>query len=325
MFISAVLRAAAVLGVVLCAPVQAAESLSIGVLKFGTVNWELDTIKHHELDKANGFELEIAPFGGDQATKVALQGEAVDGIVSDWLWVSRQRSEGRGFAMVPYSSAVGALMVPADSAIAGLDDLAGKKIGVAGGPLDKSWLLLRALVESAHGIDLAQAAEPVFGAPPLLSQKLIEGELDATLNYWHHCARLEAKGYRRLVEVTNVMAELGVDGDVPALGYVFPQDLIDAKPGLIAAFANASKQAKAILADEDGEWQRLRELTKAEDDATLDAFMTRFRAGIPGEDSAAQRAAAAELFAILAQEGGEELVGPGATLAEGTFWTPAEG
>jgi hypothetical protein len=32
--------------------------LRIAVLKFGTVNWELDVIKHHGLDKANGFTLE---------------------------------------------------------------------------------------------------------------------------------------------------------------------------------------------------------------------------------------------------------------------------
>ena len=34
-------------------------SLKIGVLAFGTVNWELEVLKHHKLDLKNGFNLEI--------------------------------------------------------------------------------------------------------------------------------------------------------------------------------------------------------------------------------------------------------------------------
>ena len=46
----------------------------LGVLEFGTVNWELDVIRHHELDRANGFSLEVQGYGGDQAARIALQG-----------------------------------------------------------------------------------------------------------------------------------------------------------------------------------------------------------------------------------------------------------
>ncbi len=45
---------------------------------------------------------------------------------------------------LPYSSTEGALMVPGDSPVRSVADLAGKRLGVAGGPLDKNWLLLRA-------------------------------------------------------------------------------------------------------------------------------------------------------------------------------------
>lgn len=60
----------------------------MGVLKFGTVSWELDTIKHHGLDAAEGIDLQVVELASNQATQVALQGGAVDMIVSDWLWVS---------------------------------------------------------------------------------------------------------------------------------------------------------------------------------------------------------------------------------------------
>ncbi len=142
-------------------------------------------------------------------------------IVSDWLWVSRQRSEGGDLALVPYSTAVGAVMVGPQSPLGSLADLRGKTIGVAGGPLDKSWLLLRALVLRRHGFDLAAESEVVYGAPPLMSEKALSGELDAVLNFWHFCARLEADGFRRLLGANEAARELGAKGDVSALGYVF--------------------------------------------------------------------------------------------------------
>ena len=92
-------------------------TVKVGVLAFGTVNWELDVIKHHGLDKARGFTLEVQGFGSGEATNVALQGEAVDTIVDDYLWVSRQRSDGQMLTFIPFSSTVGALMVPPDAGI----------------------------------------------------------------------------------------------------------------------------------------------------------------------------------------------------------------
>ena len=205
-------------------------TVKVGVLEFGTVNWELDVIKHHGLDAKHGFDLEVQGFGSGQATNVALQGGAVDAVVDDYLWVSRQRHDGEMLSFVPYSSTVGALMVPPDSGIASLEDLEGKKVGVAGGPVDKSWLLLQGLAAKRYGMDLAAAVEPVFGAPPLLNEKVADGELDAVLNYWHFAARLEAKGYGQLVGVEEAIAELGVESVPPQLGYVFAESFGDAAP-----------------------------------------------------------------------------------------------
>ena len=294
-------------------------TIKVGVLEFGTVNWELDVIRHHGLDKERGFTLEVQGFGSGEATNVALQGEAVDSIVDDYLWVSRQRSDGQMLTFIPFSSTVGALMVPANSGIASLADLKGKKIGVAGGPLDKSWLLLQGLAAKRHGMDLAAAAEPVYGAPPLLNEKVQTGELDAVLNYWHFAARLDAKGYEELVSVEEAIGELGVDSVPPQLGYVFFKSFAAQNPELIAAFADASRAAKELLTG-DAEWERIRPLTKAEDDATFEALKRRFREGIIERWGEPERADAAELYAILAELGGEQLVGGATAVAPGTFW-----
>ena len=198
-----------------------APTVRLGVLKFGTVSWELDSISHHGFDAAHGVTLDVSAFAGEDATNIALQAGSVDMIVSDWLWVSRQRSEGGDLALVPYSTAVGAVMVGPQSPLGSLADLRGKSIGVAGGPLDKSWLLVRALVLRRHGFDLAAECEVAYGAPPLMSEKALSGELDAVLNFWHFCARLEAAGFRRLLGANEAARELGAKGDVSALGYVF--------------------------------------------------------------------------------------------------------
>ncbi|MFC3325782.1 hypothetical protein [Mesorhizobium cantuariense] len=44
--------------------VFAAAKVRIGVLKFGTVSWELDTLKQNKFDEANGIDLEIVYFAG---------------------------------------------------------------------------------------------------------------------------------------------------------------------------------------------------------------------------------------------------------------------
>lgn len=294
-------------------------SMKVGVLKFGTVNWELDVIKAHKLDEKEGFTLEIQPFGANDAADVALMGGAVDAIVEDWLFVSRQRTEGVPLTFIPYSSNIGALMVKAGSGIEGLEGLKGKKIGIAGGPLDKSWLMLQAYAKK-QGVDLAADAEPVYGAPPLLTEKFNSGELDAVLNYWHFTARLEAQGAKRLIEIADVQESLGIPASVPQLGYIFKEDWAAAHGDLVQAFARASRAAKAIMKTSDEEWQRLKELTRAEDDAVLDAFMRRYREGIVESWGEAERAKAADLYLVLAELGGEKLVGRGRTLAPGTFW-----
>jgi len=282
--------------------------LRIAVLKFGTVNWELDVIKHHKLDTANGFTLEIIPVANKQASTIMFQGREADMIVTDWVWVARQRAESRDIRLIPYSLSVGGMVVAADSPINSLADLKGKKIGIAGGPVDKSWILIQALAKKRHGIDLAKEAEPVFGAPPLLFKKGLSGELDAVINFWHFLAKMEAKGMRRIVDVADAAAELGLDPETPLLGYVFHGDWAKNNAAMVTGLLAASRQAKDILRDSDAEWDRLRPMMQAKDDATFHALRDGFRAGIPGK-SAVDMASAQAMFALLAELGGEKLVG----------------
>ncbi|MGN6772586.1 MAG: ABC transporter substrate-binding protein [Rhizobiaceae bacterium] len=298
---------------------HAAPKVRAGVLKFGTVSWELDTIRHNKLDTANGIDLEIAYFAGEEATNVGILAGTIDIIVSDWLWVSRQRSEGGDLTLVPYSTAVGAIMVKPDSPVRTIGDLKGRKLGVAGGALDKSWLLMQAMAKRDHSIDLAAESDIAYGAPPLLSEKARQGELDAVLNYWHFCARLEADGFRRLISVEQAEKALGASGPVSAIGYIFHDKWAAETPQAILGFIKASARAKDILAKSDEAWLRLAPIMRAEGNE-LEKLRDRYREGIPRRPVADDAEDAAKLYKVLADIGGEKLVGKAREMAPGTFW-----
>lgn len=300
------------------------DTLRVGVMKTGTVRWELDVIRHHGLDRQGGFRLELAELANNQAIKVALQGGAVDVIVADWIWVARERAEGKGFTFAPYSATVGAVVVPADSPVRDVADLAGRKVGIAGGPLDKTWILAQAYAKRRAGVDLDAKMEKVFGAPPLVNKELELGRIDGVINYWHFAARLEAAGMRRVAGADDLLAALGVDAAPPFLGYVFTTEFGAAHRAALQAFLAASREAKRRLCDDAAEWARIAPLVAAENDAIAQALRTSYCAGAPKAWSERERAGAAEVFRILAEIGGSDLVGKAVTLTPGTFWEHAD-
>ena len=295
-------------------------SLKVGVLKFGTVNWAMNVIRHHRFDRSNGFTLEVVGLASKNATSVAFLAGDVDAFVTDWFWVLRQRAEGADVVQVPYSASLGAVMVAADSPVKTLEDLKGKSIGVAGGPIDKSWLLLR-----AHGLanakaDLSKSASPVYAAPPLLNQQLISGRIDAVLNYWPFAARLEGAGYRRIASVAELMQGLGMPVAAPLVGFTFPRAWANDNPKLIEGFVAALTSANELLATSDAEWDRVRPLMKVQSDSEFAVMKQRYREGILASWTPEHKAAAAKLFEILKEVGGDKLTGPGTRFDPAMFW-----
>lgn len=314
---------AAVLALALSATAALADLpvIKVAALKSGTVNWELSTITQNGLDRANGFVLEVQDVAGNPAAQVAFQAGEADAIVSDWLWVARQRAAGDDFVFIPFSKAVGGLMVPGSSDAETLADLKGGKIGVAGGPVDKSWLILRAFAKQEYGMDLAGETEQVFGAPPLIFQAAVSGELAGAINFWHFMAKMEAAGMRTLVTVAEASTALGLDPDTPLLGYVIRGEMLRDTPDLAAGLAAASRQAKELLATSDAAWDALRPQMNADTDAEFQALKAGFRAGIPAPGPV-DEAAADRMLRLMADLGGAELVGDMTALPAGVFVQP---
>ncbi len=309
----------ALFAVPLLAAAAPGKAIRVGTLRYGSLHWELDVMRTHRLDADAGLTVEIVELASASAGQVALQGGRVDLVVLDWLWVSRQRSAGADWTFVPTSCALGAVVGGKDSAVHSLNDLPGRSLGVAGSPIDKSWLLLRAYGRWRLGLDLEKHVRTAFAAPPLLAEELAAGRLDAALTFWPYVARAQAAGLPVILGMDAVVKGLGFGPGLPFTGFVFSESWGRDNEASLDAFVMAARRAQAILANSDAEWDRIAPLTQA-NAAERALLAAAYRAGVPREWGETQRLACARLFDVLVRTGGRGLVGNVKQISPGTFW-----
>jgi NitT/TauT family transport system substrate-binding protein len=300
--------------------VALSNDIRVAVLKFGSVNWELDVIKYHELDKKNNISISKIEMTNKDAATIAFLSKAADIFITDWIWVSKQRFRGNLVTFTPYSKAAGALMVKNDNTILKFEDLKNKKVGIAGGSLDKSWLFLRAYGIKKYGQDPLKYFKSSFAAPPLINGLLRNNELDAGFNYWNYSARLEAAGFKKLISLEQILPVIGIKGELPLIGYVFRESYEEKNNSAISNFIKASEEARKILKNSNEEWVRIAHLTRANNTNMLEKIRDSFRNGIPSQNNKAMLKNINNAYKILKNIGGKKLVGKSNVLTPGTFW-----
>ncbi|MEL6294074.1 MAG: ABC transporter substrate-binding protein [Pseudomonadota bacterium] len=293
-------------------------TIKAAVLKIGTVNWELATITENGLDEANGFTLDVQPYADNGATRIVVEVGEADIAVADWIWVARQRAAGKDYVFIPYSKAVGGVVVPKDSDAETLADLAGGKVGIAGGPLDKSWLILRAYAQQEYGFDLKAETEQVYGAPPLIFKTALGGDLNGAINFWHFLAKMKASGMKELISVETAAQALGLDTNTPLLGYFMKESFLAENPGIAQALFDASRAAKDKLATDDAAWEAIRPLMNAKTEAQFEQLKADWIKGIPARGPV-NAGAADKMLSLMAELGGAELVGKATQMPAGLF------
>jgi len=298
---------------------QAAEKtiIRLGVLAYGTVNWELTALKQQGLLSTKEYQLQVIPMANPQGSKIALLSGAVDMIVADWVWVSRQRAMGKDYTFYPYSNTTGALVLAKNSTIHSLKDLKGKKLAIAGGELDKNYILLNGLLQK-QGLDIP--IEKIYGTPPLLAHQLKQQRVDALLTYWHYAARLEAEGHQVLMTGRNIVQQLGVTENVPSIGYVFSDSWAKEHTQTVQAFLASTQAVKNDLCTQQSVWQGIAALTRASTVQESNLLRQRYCAGRVVAWGEKQQRAAETIYQALRKGRGARLTGKSEHISSGTFW-----
>jgi NitT/TauT family transport system substrate-binding protein len=177
---------------------------------------------------------------------------------------------------------------------------------------------LQALAQQQQ-VDLSKT-KTVFAAPPLLNQQLTTARVDALLTYWHFAARMEAQGFRQLLDGKAILTGLGVKEAVPNLGYVFKESWATQHKTALTHFFSLTQQAKDKICTSAQTWQQIIPLTKAEDAPTQAKLRERYCAGRVTEWGSAQQQAAAHIYTLLRKLSHNKLTGDAETIQTGTFW-----
>jgi NitT/TauT family transport system substrate-binding protein len=131
------------------------------------------------------------------------------------------------------------------------------------------------------------------------------------------------QGYRRIFEVRDAEAALGLNEPVALIGYAFSEQFAAEHRSAIDRFIAAARKADDIMLRSDQEWDALRPLMKAEDEATFKAYRDLTREGMPRRPISEEEADARALFGTLASVGGPDLLGPASELDAGLYYHPA--
>lgn len=130
----------------------------------------------------------------------------------------------------------------------------------------------------------------------------------------------ESFGQREVISVRQAATDLGLDPETPLLGYVLRESWISKNPELAQGPAQASREAKDLLAVDDEACEALRPMMNANDDAEFVALRDGWRSRIPKNEPVSMQGALA-MYQVMAELAGDDLSGGLTELPEGLFWS----
>lgn len=221
----------------------------------GTQSYPPFVIKKFNLDKKYGFNLEVIPVANSQAAVAAIQGDSVEAVVQDWTTIARLRKNGIGvIGVAPFLQYVNTVLLPPNSDIKTLKDLAGKRLGIFS-RTSTDWIIMQAATKKLYGIDLAKEARLQEGAPALLRGMMEQGQLDATLMFNSLTPDMLLSGKAKLLTtIHEVVSQMGIT-EIPYLMYSMREKYAVQKPQNVKAFVAAYREAIDILLTDVEVWK----------------------------------------------------------------------
>lgn len=306
---------------------EASESLPqlrMDVVTTGTQSIPAFIIQRLELDEKHGFELVVHEnSGGAGANWNALRAGQVDGILTNWMDIARNRQQGvAALGAVPFLRWGNGILVSSDSEVTGLEDLQELSIGVYNrNSLD--WILIRMAAMELHGFDPDVENTVTEGAPGLLIGLMNQAEVDATLNYGDIITRMSGSGDFRIVfDVQQMLSELDMPSETPFLYYAFTESFVEENPDVVAAYADAYEEAIEYINENDEVWQDIAVNYDEDDPETIDRLMESSRDKIAPRYENEMEDDIRNLFAFLRSEFDDRVLGVN-ELPEQIFWSEA--
>ena len=232
-----------------------------------------NVIQQFGLDKKYGLALTVIDFAAPGQQYPMFRADAVDVAAGNFVDLLRQRKAGVGLrAFHGFQGYSNLIVTKPDSAIKNFRDLKGKKIGQFGTTF-LDWLIIRAAGKKAYNLDLANDAELVGGAPPLLNQFLAKGDVDATLQFSSLTLGPIAQGQQRVVsEMSDLMQAAGFNPHCFYVQWHVTDKWTGAHPGAIDKVKAMLTDAYAKLKTDDSVWPPLAEKIHITDPALVAAY-----------------------------------------------------
>jgi NitT/TauT family transport system substrate-binding protein len=275
----------------------------------GTNAFAVYTMQKFNLDKKYGFELQVIPVGNSKAAMTALQAGGADVAVADLMMLSSLRHAGaKLIAIVPMFKWGDHIIVPTDSPIQNLGDLKGKKVGTDTRN-DTTWFVIKAAAMKMYSLDIEKEASVQEGGVGLLRGLIEQGKLDATFIYNNITPAMTVTGkFRVLYQMRDLMAPLGLDGDVPFLFHAASETYAGAHPANMRAYLAAYREAVQIMNVNDEVWMEEGRIQKMAD-AAIPPLREEMRADLMRKFEPDTEASVRKMFDILLATAGAKALG----------------
>lgn len=183
-----------------------------------------------------GVDVQIEIFKSSQDRDAALQAGAVDGVLADQVAVAIYQNAGMDMKITGITDGQFALVAGANSGIASIEDIKGKKIGISENTVIE-YTLDKILEDNGMTPDVVEKV--VIPPVPNRLEMVNSGQIDAAIIPNPFSDAAEAAGGKTIEKIDNTGRYISV--------IAFKQDIIDTKSGELKAFYNAYDRATEYL------------------------------------------------------------------------------
>jgi NitT/TauT family transport system substrate-binding protein len=262
------------------------------------------------IDTKYGLDFILTPLTATGQQWTGLRSNEFDITTGSFLDLLRQREAGlEARAVRSFLRFSNPIVTLPDAPYDSLESLSGTVVGTPNTTL-LDWLIIRAAGVEISGFDLEQEANVVNASPPLISELLRTGELDAALQFTSNTYGPVAAGEQRIItSVPVLLEEAGFDPDAFYLTYNLADRFAEEHPEAVPAIIAAINEAIEVLQTDDSVWPELAALSGIEDEDILAAYIVSERQAFNTVFSEEKLESTQALVDSLVALVGEEVVG----------------